>query len=114
MTQTTSQIEFTDQGFEDFLQSRSESQWLTELRRAAWQTFTNGHWPTQREEEWMRTDIRMFHLDKYSLAGETNRPLPHAVLSAGVDLAGYCHSMDGVPQGAQLDPDLAERGVLFG
>ncbi len=62
----------------------------------------------------MRTDIRMFHLDKYSLAGENSQALPTPALSAGVDLAGLCHSMDGVPRASQLDPALAEKGVLFG
>jgi Fe-S cluster assembly protein SufD len=114
MSQTLTRTEFTNEGFEAFLHSRSEPDWLLERRRAAWQCFQQGHWPTQREEEWMRTDIRLFHLEKYSLAAECSHALPSAVLSAGVDLAGSCVSMDGVPRHHGLDPAWAGRGVIFG
>ena len=114
MTTTTTQTEFTQQGFDAFIGNRSEPSWLTELRQAAWKSFDEGHWPTQREEEWMRTDIRLFKLEKFNLANETSNPLPTAVLSEGVDLAGSCSSMDGVTLQHQLDPEYAAKGVIFG
>ncbi len=114
MSQTLTQLEFTNEGFEAFLQSRNEPEWLTQMRRQAWLAFENGHWPTQREEEWMRTDIRLFKPEKFSSATETDQPLPAAVLSEGVDLAGYCSSMDGVLRKQHLDPEYARQGVIFG
>ena len=114
MSQTLTKLEFTNAGFEAFLQSRNEPAWLTEMRRDAWNTFAEGQWPTQRDEEWMRTDIRLFKLEKYASATETSQPLPQAVLSEGVDLAGQCASLDGVMLHHHLDPEYAEKGVIFG
>ena len=90
MSQTMTRMEFNQEGFEAFLQTRSEPTWLTDLRKSAWTAFSNGSWPTQRDEEWMRTDIRLFKLDKFGLASENTSPLPQAVLSEGVELAGSC------------------------
>lgn len=114
MTQTTSQISFTKEGFEAFLADQNEPAWLTDLRREAWQAFEELPWPSQKDEEWMRTDIRLFHLDKFGLATEAEESLPEAVLSAGVDLGGQVASLNGVGQGFQCDPELADKGVIFG
>lgn len=114
MSQTITRMEFNQEGFEAFLQSRSEPAWLTDLRKSAWQAFSNGSWPTQRDEEWMRTDIRLFKLAKFGLAAENASPLPSAVLSEGVELAGSCSSMDGVTRHHSLAPEWAEKGVIFG
>lgn len=114
MSQTITRMEFNQEGFEAFLQSRSEPAWLTDLRKSAWQSFSNGSWPTQRDEEWMRTDIRLFKLAKFGLAAENASPLPSAVLSEGVELAGSCSSMDGVTRHHSLAPEWAEKGVIFG
>ena len=62
----------------------------------------------------MRTDIRLFKLDKFGLASENTSPLPQAVLSEGVELAGSCSSMDGVTRHHSLAPQWAEKGVIFG
>jgi len=114
MSQTMTRMEFNQEGFEAFLQTRSEPTWLTDLRKSAWTAFSNGSWPTQRDEEWMRTDIRLFKLDKFGLASENTSPLPQAVLSEGVELAGSCSSMDGVTRHHSLAPQWAEKGVIFG
>ncbi len=114
MTQTATHIEFTNEGFEAFVQSRNEPVWLTDLRRNAWNSFNELSWPTISDEEWRRTDIRLFKLDKYSLAPECQDPVPDAVLSTGVELAGHCVSMNGVSRSSELDPVWESRGVLFG
>ena len=114
MSQTMTDTEFTLDGFQAFLQNRSDPDWLTQLRNDAWNTFEQGHWPTQREEEWMRTDIRLFKLHQFLSARETSHSLPAAVLSQGVELAGSCSSMDGVTLQHHLDPVYAEQGVIFG
>ena len=46
---------------------RDEPSWLKEQRLAAWKTFCMQDLPHQKEEEWMRTDIRAFQLDAYGL-----------------------------------------------
>ena len=113
-TLTENQIRFDDQGFETFLACRDEPQWLVQLRRQAWQTFQELGWPSQRDEEWMRTDIRMFHLDRYGLSAAPSGEAPPSVLDQGVDLAGRVAALDGHTQVAELDPEWAKQGVLFG
>jgi len=106
----------TADGFQEFLQSRTEPKWLTEMRQAAWQRFESLPWPTNRDEEWMRTDIRLFKLDKFGLPeASTNATGPDAVLSAGVDLAGSASCCNGASnQAATIDPELTSKGVIFG
>ena len=54
------QITFDADGFQSFVESTNEPDWLTQLRRKSWNQFENLQWPTSRDEEWMRTDIRLF------------------------------------------------------
>ena len=55
---------FTQQAFDAFLSARREPAWLTSMRREAWQRFQELPMPSVRDEEWMRTDIRLFKLDR--------------------------------------------------
>ena len=114
MTQTTTEISFTSEGFEAFLATRSEPSWLTNLRKAAWSQFNELPWPNRRDEEWMRTDIRLFNLDKFSLTSDTDQQMPEAVLTGGVDLGGGCNSLNGMTQNSFLDSEVSEKGVIFG
>ena len=108
------QIQFDASGFESFLQSSDEPAWLSEIRSKAWQSFEGMGWPTSRDEEWMRTDIRLFKLDKFMLPHSTDGQLPAALLNEGVDLAGHTASLDGVAVSSEVDPDIAAKGVIFG
>ena len=58
---------FSQQAFDAFLAARDEPAWLTDMRRAAWRRFQDLPMPSVRDEEWMRTDIRLFKLDRYGL-----------------------------------------------
>src|SRR3972149_1984645 len=58
---------FTQDAFDAFLSSRDEPGWLIDLRREAWQRFCELPMPSVRDEEWMRTDIRLFKLDRFTL-----------------------------------------------
>ena len=118
----------TQEAFEAFLSSRLEPRWLTDLRRHAWTAFQNLPLPQDlppgpQQEEWRRTDVRRFHLEKFPLpssAGQADQgdmvPEPdlHPLLTVGVDLAGHTSAIDSRPCQSCLDPDLAARGVLFG
>ena len=89
------------------------------MRRAAWRRFLELPMPRVRDEEWMRTDIRLFKLDRFSLPehdGHRRRLSchPHALLAAGVELGGRAVSMNSHGVAAELDPTLAAKGVLFG
>ena len=49
---------FTEDAFEAFLRERDEPAWLIERRREAFARFQAFAWPSARDEEWRRTDIR--------------------------------------------------------
>lgn len=109
---------FNDAGFASFLQSRIDPTWLTELRQEAWQQFSSMEWPNPRDENWMRSELRGFKIDKYPLPVETEE-VPKDTgapvwLLEGVDAAGSVSSVDGRVTSESLSEALAAKGVLFG
>lgn len=110
------QLTFTDEGFQAFLDSRQEPDWLTDIRKTAWERFKTMPWPSGKDEEWMRTDIRMFHLEKFNIPGKrVESPTSSPVLADGVDLVGSGTTCNGMPVSeCQLDPGLVAKGVVFG
>ncbi len=116
MAETIAQLDFSEAGFDAFLQSREEPGWLVDMRRKAWQSFTEMEWPSRREEEWMRTDIRLFKLGNFSLPGELDAAAsaPEPLLSQGVELGGNSVSLDSRSLESRLAEKWKSRGVLFG
>ncbi len=107
---------FDSVSFAAFLESRDEPAWLTEQRRAAWSAFESLPMPSRNDEEWMRTELRTFRLDRFSPPQETAvaGALPIPLLTQGVELAGSTVALDSRPVAMELDPRLAKQGVLFG
>lgn len=110
---------FTPESFARFLSRRSEPTWLSEQRRAAWDSFANRNWPARNEEEWIRTDIRLFKLGQFDLPGSAeanpaSEAVPAPLLAEGVNLGGQATSIAGLPAGASLAQKWAEKGVLCG
>ncbi len=96
--------------------SRDEPQWLLDLRRECWEAFRALPMPGNKDEEWMRTDIRTFRLDKFAVPGvlADDAIAPPAQLTQGVELAGQATAVDSQPLSSWLDGRLTKRGVLFG
>ncbi len=107
---------FTQAAFDAFLAARDEPDWLTEARRAAFARFLAFDLPTQQEEEWMRTDIRLFQLNSFALptATEATAQLPAALLTEGLELAGRTASIDSCSVHSELSQRWRDQGVLFG
>ncbi|MFO0788528.1 MAG: Fe-S cluster assembly protein SufD [Pirellulales bacterium] len=111
---------FSQGAFDAFLATREEPVWLLDLRRKAWTRFIDLPLPTVREEEWMRTDIRLFKLDRFELpetsgqAAASQVAPPHALLAAGVDLGGRTVAMNSHTVSTELAAKLSQQGVLFG
>jgi len=107
---------FTQQAFDRFLSELDEPGWLIDLRRAAWQAFGDLPLPPQRPEEWTRTDIRLFHLDRFGLpveavdSGAASEPL----LTENLHPVATSTTLNSRSLGTRLSDDLASRGVLFG
>ena len=64
-TLTSTSGGFTEETFEAFLRVRDEPSWLTDRRREAFARFQAFAWPSARDEEWRRTDIRGLRLDAF-------------------------------------------------
>ena len=111
---------FTAAAFEAFLADRRDPPWLVDLRRAALANFLELPLPSRREEEWMRTDIRLFRLEKFAppqppdAASPEPSTAPAHLLSAGVDLAGSMTVVNGRHLSTRVDDELKAKGVLFG
>ncbi|MCG8584789.1 MAG: Fe-S cluster assembly protein SufD [Pirellulales bacterium] len=116
MTQTAAPIGYTQESFDAFVAERDEPGWLVDLRREAFAYFLDRPLPSRREEEWMRTDIRLFKLEKHGLPQQPDPgwALPDALLAQGVDLGGQTAALDSHSLVAKLDDDIASQGVLFG
>ena len=111
------QLGFNTEDFQAFQAARQEPEWVTAQRQDAWQQFSQQQWPTRREEEWMRTDIRLFKLDKFSIPAVANPEGLDAIvplLSEGVTLGGAVHSHNGVCVSDTMSDELKQQGVVFG
>ncbi|MEM8735986.1 MAG: Fe-S cluster assembly protein SufD [Planctomycetota bacterium] len=111
---------FDDAGFQQFLETRNEPQWLLESRKNAWNSFSESNWPDRKQEDWMRSDLRAFKLNKYGMGSTdaTASSLADASiptwLSEGVEFAGSAQTLNGHTLAANVSDDVAAKGVLFG
>ena len=107
---------FTADGFASFLASRDELTWLQEWRERAFKHFENAAWPSSHDEEWMRTDIRLFKLNQFRMAERATQVfLENAgLLRKEVDLAGHTVTVGGHLVEDSVDDELKKQGVLFG
>jgi Fe-S cluster assembly protein SufD len=124
MPATLTNSAFDQQSFEEFLHARKEPAWSIQQRREAWQTFLEKDWPQRSDEEWIRTDIRLFKLNQYSLptqsrdqwsrsGGSANTGVS-SLLTEGVSLAGDTTAINSAPATSRLNAKWSDKGVLFG
>jgi Fe-S cluster assembly protein SufD len=62
-----SQAAISEASLDKFLAVRDEPSWLVERRRAAMTSFQSAGWPSLRDEEWRRTDVRALKLGGFDL-----------------------------------------------
>ncbi len=115
----TQSLKYDATGFEQFLAARQEPTWLTSLRRQSWRDYEDANWPDRKLEDWMRSDLRGFKLDRYPLAGNADPTTIEDVeipqrLSDGIAAAGLLRTFDGQTVLEHLEPIWKEKGVLFG
>ncbi|MEN1679978.1 MAG: Fe-S cluster assembly protein SufD [Planctomycetota bacterium] len=117
MTSVVATRKFNQDAFAELLAERAaEPDWLVNRRRASWQAYQSANWPARNDEEWMRTDIRLFKLDSFApSASDAGQAIGGDwSLSKGVELAGRIESVDGRAVNSELDESLAAKGVVFG
>jgi Fe-S cluster assembly protein SufD len=87
------------------------------MRSGAWKTFAETPLPDTKAENWRRTDLRLFHFDRFRLPGSVApdeiRGLPEALLAQGVELGGQLLSKDGHTVDCRLNQKWAAQGVVF-
>ncbi len=110
---------FTQDNFDAFLAERNEPEWLTASRQDAWRVFQELPLPRRNEEEWMRTDLRLLHLDRFSppvepLAGQPSARDHVPALTRGVEIGGKSLGLNSQTLDRQLSEELRRRGVVFG
>jgi Fe-S cluster assembly protein SufD len=66
MNTATATGDFTTATLNSFIRERDEPSWLVDRRKAALAQFEGAAWPTLRDEEWRRTDIRAFKLANFA------------------------------------------------
>ena len=114
MPEVESALPFTVDGFQQLLDRRGDPDWVVEARRESWAAFEAMEWPSRTSEEWMRTDLRLFHLDRFQLdAGEAPTETPMSVLNQGVDVGGQAVSWNGSTHSDWVSEDLTAKGVVF-
>jgi Fe-S cluster assembly protein SufD len=122
MPATLTQPGFDQQSFEAFLHSRNEPAWLVEQRRESWQSFLAKDWPQRNDEEWIRTDIRLFKLNQFALPMQSrdqwsrsdSASSPAPLLTENVSLAGSTTALNSRPAESHLNEKWSAKGVLFG
>lgn len=105
---------FDEAGFQGWMETLEQPEWVREIRLEAWRDFNRLAWPSNRDEEWMRTDIRMFHLRDYALPVESRLEQVAGVLDTGVELGGKTVTVDSAVRVNELSERWAKKGVLFG
>ncbi len=118
MSGTTTATTWDAEAFEQFLASRQEPPWLLEKRRECFEQFRQMAWPRSDEEEWRRTDIRTFHLERFPLPGqqppEPKEQLPQPLLAQGVPLAGQVITSNARLIHCDLADSAQAQQVVFG
>jgi Fe-S cluster assembly protein SufD len=105
---------FDRDALEQLIAAQSLPDWVAEARRAAFDRLAALGLPDRRDENWMRTDLRLFKPKAWGLRPTASGVPPEGLLTSGTALAGRIVSLDGHVVRADLDPSLAQRGVVFG
>jgi Fe-S cluster assembly protein SufD len=124
---------FTSDLLELMLRGSASPDWAADLRREAVARLAALGLPDRRDENWMRTDLRLFKPAGWSFrpAPAAGASLPAGLLTAGstalaedyagipaeaspAALAGRFAALDGHVMVDELAPELAAQGVVFG
>jgi Fe-S cluster assembly protein SufD len=108
---------YTPEAFDRWIAGRKEPAFVSDKRRAAFETYRELLATELDPEEYKRVDLRTFKPDQYQppAAGETARPAAVATLMQHrAEFAGAIVHVNGRCTESTLDPKLAAKGVLFG
>jgi Fe-S cluster assembly protein SufD len=108
---------FNRDAFEAFLTTRNEPGWITDLRRKAFEVYSQKATSPLDPEEFKRIDLRAFRADDYRLLAPANATPPAEFATLLADRArfvGEVTHVNGRTSRVTLDEGLTKQGVLFG
>lgn len=89
---------FTKTAFEAFLKGRDEPEWLVRRRQDAFEAFSTLPWPTAKDEEWRRTDIRGLKLNQFAPPAASGSTVEDSVALEPLWTALSAHYATGIEQ----------------
>lgn len=114
---------FSKEIFNKFAAAQNDPKWVADKRMAAWSIFEDTPMPTTHDEPWRRTSLKRVHWADFSLdVAPSVQPvsalsdLPQSLqnlLDADKEAAGRLAMVNGQLVFAEIDPALAEKGVIF-
>ena len=135
---TATRSSFDHRALELLIAASNSPAWVNEHRQVAFERLESLGMPARNDENWMRTDLRLFKPQAWGprQPPEATEPMPVGLLAEAIaaghggeetflnepsepvhatrSLAGKVLSLDGHVQYEQLDESLARQGVLFG
>lgn len=107
----------TAEGFEAFLATRNEPQWVIKRRVEAFATYQDLCDQPLDPEEFRRIDLRLFRPADYSVrSGNATKNAADQFATLMVDrgeFAGHVAHVDGTTIRSELNSELKEQGVIF-
>ncbi len=110
---------YTRADVEQLSASRNEPQWLRDSRLAAWELYEEIPMPSQKEEEWRRTDYRHIRWNEASTLVSPNGATLATVPSYNLEplisdkRGGLIVFVDGKLVHADIPEELKKQGVIF-
>lgn len=113
---TTEPVTFNEGGFQKFLDSRNEPDWVQAARQLAFSKYHEKLNEPLDPEEYKRVDLRVFRPEKYHIADQSTAETTFETLMQDRGaFAGSLVQIDGkTVHQTEISDDLKAKGVLFG
>lgn len=110
-----SRVGFDAEVFEQFLATRNEPSWITDARRAAFETYQNLLQEDLDPEEFKRVDLRVFNAAKFRPSNENvDTSAIDTLLSNKTEFGGAISHVNGQCTQSSVSEAISAQGVLFG
>ncbi|WP_417847750.1 Fe-S cluster assembly protein SufD [Thalassoglobus sp.] len=114
-TASSTPITFDEAGFENFLSTRNEPDWLLQFRREAFALYQQKLEEPLEPEEYRRLDLRLFRPEKYHISDASAEETTFETLMQDRgEFGGSIVQVDGKCVASSLSDELKAKGVLFG
>ena len=115
---SSSMVLTTSEGFEAFLATRQEPEWITQQRREAFAIYLDLQQQELDPEEYRRIDLRLFRPGDYRLQADAAAAAEVAgqfstVMAERGEFGGHVAHVDGFTVRSELAAELSAQGVIF-